>query len=56
LVKRNGKLGFIDKDGNEVVPTKYDEIGSFGFIKKNWAQVKINDKLAFIDKKGNEIN
>lgn len=66
LVKLRGKFGFIDKDGNEVIPLKYDDIccGSI-FWKHNdfyrnfkWARhynllsVCLNGKWGLINKHG----
>ena len=48
----NGKYGFIDKSGNEVIPLKYDNAGSFS---EGRARVKLNGKYGFIDKSGNEV-
>ena len=47
-----GKWGFIDKSGNEVVPLKYDWAGSFS---EGLAMVKLDGRWSFIDKLGNEI-
>ncbi len=46
-----GKWGFIDKDGNLVIPAKYDECRSFS---EGYAIVKENGSVYFIDKKGNK--
>lgn len=46
------KFGFIDKNGNEVVPLKYDVAHSF---KEGMAIVKLNEKWGFIDKNGKEV-
>ena len=51
-VKLNGKWGFIDKTGKEVIPIKYDNAGSFS---ERLASVKLNDKWGFIDKTGKEV-
>src|SRR5947208_10518550 len=53
-VKMNGKCGFIDKEGVEVIPCKYDDVYD-GFSKDGLAAMKLNDKWALIDKKGNEL-
>jgi acyl carrier protein len=48
-VRLNGKYGYIDKTGKEVVPCKYDN--AFDFSK--WiARVILNDKQFYIDKTG----
>jgi len=49
------KHGFINENGKEEIPLKYDEIYEFSKYFKDWAMVKIKDKYGFIDKKGNEI-
>ena len=51
-VKLNGKWGFIDKTGKEVIPLIYDKVWHF---EKNRAWVKIGDKYGFINSKGEEI-
>ena len=51
-VKKNGKWGYIDGDGNLVIPCIYDEVSLFnGGI----AIVKYNGKEYVIDKKGNVV-
>lgn len=49
----NGKEGFIDKTGKEIVPIKYDYISSFR--DDGLAEVELNGKVGFIDKTGKEI-
>ena len=49
---RNGKYGFKDKSGNEVIPCKYDHAGIFS---KGLARVKLDGKWGFIDKSGNVV-
>ena len=51
-VKLNGKYGFIDKTGREVIPCKYDDAESFH---EGFAAVKLNGKYGFIDKTGREV-
>jgi len=51
-VSLNGKYGFIDKTGKEVIPLIYDKVWHF---EKNRAWVKIGDKYGFINPKGEEI-
>ena len=46
-----GKWGFIDKDGNLVIPAKFDECRSFS---EGYAIVKESGSVYFIDKKGNK--
>ena len=48
----SGKYGFIDQQGNTVIPCKYDWAGSFS---KGLAAVKLNDKYGFIDKHGHTV-
>ena len=50
-VKRNGRFGFIDKKGNEVIPIKYDGVEDFF---EDLAVVKLNDKWGCINKE-NEV-
>lgn len=47
LVKLNGKYGFIDKTGIEVIPLKYDDAISF---QNGLAHVRLNGKHGFINK------
>jgi len=48
-VRQNGKYGFVDQKGKEIVPPKYDH--TWKFI-GGYAAVKLNDKYGFIDQKG----
>lgn len=51
--KLNGKAGFVDKSGKEVIPLiKYDMVESFS---EGLAQVRLIDKWGLIDKNGKEI-
>ena len=52
IVDKNGKWGFVDKNGNEVIPCKYD--GAW-YFSEGFALVQMNDKWGFIDKNGNEV-
>ena len=54
-VEINGKWGFIDKRGNEVIPCKYDYSNNGYFFSEGLAGVKLNEKCGFIDKKGKEV-
>jgi hypothetical protein len=49
---KNGKWGFIDKTGTEIIALIYDSTGNFT---EGLAYVKLNDKYGFIDKTGKEI-
>jgi hypothetical protein len=51
-VESNGKYGFIDKTGIEVIPCIYDKVKTFydGLVR-----VKLNEKWGFIDKTGAEV-
>ncbi len=54
LAYKNGKNGFIDKEGNVLIPYYYTEI-SYTFNYKLLAKVKKEDnKLYFLDAKGKE--
>ncbi|NCU32063.1 MAG: WG repeat-containing protein, partial [Candidatus Moranbacteria bacterium] len=46
------KAGFINKEGELVVPFKYDDAGWFY---DGLARVKLGDKWGFIDQKGQEV-
>ena len=51
-VKLNDKWGFINKDGREVIPCKYDWVNLF---LKGLAKVKLNRKYGYIDRTGREV-
>ena len=51
-VELNGKYGFIDKTGREVIPCKYDYVWDF---EEGLALVKLNEKWGFVDTTGKEI-
>ena len=46
----SGKWGYVDAQGNTVIPCKYDWAGSF---REGLAAVELNNKWGFIDKQGN---
>lgn len=48
-VKKNGKWGYIDENGKEVIDYYYDDALSFG---QHLAAVKVEDKWGYIDLKG----
>ena len=52
LVQREGKYGFIDKLGNEIVALKYDDALPFS---ENLAAVEQNEKFGFIDTTGKVV-
>ena len=51
-VKLDGKWGFIDTNGKEIIPCKYDGVESFH---EGLAYVTLNGKYGFIDTKGKEV-
>ena len=51
-VKKNGKWGYIDKQGNEIIPFIFDNASSFS---EGIACVKKDGKWGYIDKQGHEI-
>ena len=52
LVKEDGKYGFLDRDGREVIEIQYDRATDF----ENEAAGVIKDgKLSFIDREGNQL-
>ena len=51
-VKKNDKVGFIDKAGKSVIGFNYDEAEDF---KNRLSVVTIDDKLGFIDNSGNTV-
>ena len=52
LVVREGKWGYIDKTGREVIPCKYDNAWSFC---EGLVVVMKSDKYGYIDKTGREV-
>jgi len=50
-VKLNGKYGYIDKKGEEVIPPKYDKAVGFSH---GLAQVWVNEKEGYIGRDGTE--
>ena len=55
-VKINGKWGYIGKNGLEIIPAAYDEIGGFGwFDLDDMATIKRNGKMGYINLSGKEI-
>ena len=50
-VKRNGKSGFVDKTGREVVPLIYDWASAFS---EGLAKIKRNGQYGFVDSSGRE--
>ena len=48
----NGKWGYNDKNGKEVVPFKYDSANLFS---EGLAHVRLNGKYGYIDKTGKEV-
>lgn len=51
-VAKNGKHGYIDKLGNEIIPCIYDDARDFH---NGFAIIEKNEKQALVDKDGNEI-
>ena len=48
----NGKYGYIDKTGREIIPLKYDDAHGF---ESGLAAVSLNGKYGYIDKTGEVI-
>ncbi len=53
IVRYDGKEGYINIEGKEVIPCIYDKVTSFG---KNYATVYKDGQTILIDKVGNEKN
>ena len=51
-VCRDGKWGFIDTSGREVVPCRYDDVFDF---QEGMARVETDGKWGYIDKTGREV-
>ena len=45
-VEVDDKWGFINKEGNEVIPCLFDDAGDFS---EGFARVKLGDKWGFIE-------
>ena len=52
IVELNGKYGFIDETGKEVVPLKYTLVQNY--FDKGFALVRRNGKTFFVDETGKE--
>lgn len=59
----DGKIGYIDISGKEIIPAQFDYLDKFqysyysfglagNFYKDGYAIVRVGDKLGVIDKKG----
>ncbi len=53
-IKKDGKWGFINKNGNEVIPLKYDDVWGFNHP-EGLTRVKKDEKFGFIDITGKEV-
>lgn len=51
-VCKNGRYGFIDKEGKEIIPCRYEEAD---FFTEGLTAVKKDGKYGFLDKKGQEV-
>jgi hypothetical protein len=51
-VQLNGKWGYIDKTGKEVIPLKYDNVFPFS---EGLARVELNGRWGYIDRTGKKI-
>ena len=51
-VQKDGKYGYIDKEGKVIIPFEYDDAKSFS---EGLAAVKKDGKYGFVDKEGNEV-
>lgn len=54
VVKRDGKFGYIDAKGHEVVAPKYDFAEDFGEA-YGLARVRIKDQVGYLNKQGQEV-
>ena len=54
-VKLNGKYGFIDKNGREIIPCNYDWIDDEHYLCNDNCRIVLNGKYGFIDKNGKEV-
>ena len=51
-VKRNGKWGFVNEKGEEMIPCNYDYVNDF---EEGFARVEIDGKWGFVNKQGEEF-
>jgi hypothetical protein len=51
-VEQNGKVGFIDKAGKQVIPPRYDNVQPFS---EGLAAVRIKGKYGYIDRSGKMV-
>lgn len=52
IIKKDGKFGVIDINGNQIIPFIYSSIGNF---RNGYAQVENNNKYGLVDTTGREI-
>jgi hypothetical protein len=52
-IRLNGKWGFVDPKGNQIVLPKYDAVGYFADC--GLAYVELNKKVGLINREGKEI-
>jgi len=52
-IKRDGKIGFINKSGKEVVPPRFDDVR--GKFIEGMARIQVNDLWGFINKNGTVV-
>ena len=52
IVELNGKCGFVNTQGVEVIPLKYDDVENFS---EGFAPVELNRKYSLINKEGVEV-
>lgn len=50
--EKNGKYGFVDENGKEIIPPKYEWVGEF---KEGVARVFTNNKAGYIEKEGKVV-
>lgn len=55
IIRRNGKYGYINSKGDEILKCIYDTIEFFGSSEANLMCVKLNGKWGVIDTNGKEI-
>lgn len=53
VIKLNGKFGYIDMTGSEVIPLKFEKAENFNNGK---AKVMLDGREIFIDQTGKELN
>ena len=55
VISKDGLIGFINSEGEEVVEPAYTSVGEFGEYKEDWAMVTEEGFMGFINSQGEEV-